>query len=155
MIGGKWTTFRAFAEQATDEVLSELGRTRQVGTLSRPIGGGKDFPDAAVILERDLISKHGIGPARAAHLVATYGTTATELLAFCQNRPDDEALSPETEFTAAEIAFLASRESVSVTPGQAAEMAPVAPLLDLSIDFMLFLMKSSSSWYLRNSVRLS
>nr|WP_286185203.1 glycerol-3-phosphate dehydrogenase/oxidase [Labrenzia sp. PO1] len=112
MIGGKWTTFRAFAEQATDEVLSELGRTRQVGTLSRPIGGGKDFPDAAVILERDLISGYGIGPARAAHLVATYGTTATELLAFCQGRSDDVALSPQTEITAAEIAFLASRESV-------------------------------------------
>ena len=63
-------------------------------------------------LERDLISGYGIGPARAAHLVATYGTTATELLAFCQGRPDDEALSPQTEITAAEIAFLASRESV-------------------------------------------
>lgn len=32
MIGGKWTTFRAFAEQATDEVLQELDKPRIGGT---------------------------------------------------------------------------------------------------------------------------
>ena len=112
MIGGKWTTFRAFAEQAADEVLSELGRSRQVETLSLPIGGGKDFPGSAEVLERNLISEYGIGPARAAHRVATYGTAVAELLAFCRGRADDEALAPETEITAAEVAFLARRESV-------------------------------------------
>src|SRR5690606_19505581 len=32
MIGGKWTTFRAFAEQAAESVLQELGQPRLRGT---------------------------------------------------------------------------------------------------------------------------
>ncbi|MEE4014581.1 glycerol-3-phosphate dehydrogenase/oxidase [Roseibium sp. FZY0029] len=112
MIGGKWTTFRAFAEQAADEVLGELGRTRQVGTLTLPIGGGRNFPQKAATLERDLTAKFGIDPKRAAHLAETYGTAALELLAFCRGRADDEVLGSETEITAAEVVFLARHESV-------------------------------------------
>jgi glycerol-3-phosphate dehydrogenase len=39
MIGGKWTTFRAFAEQVTDRILAELGRQRTADSGERPIGG--------------------------------------------------------------------------------------------------------------------
>jgi len=39
MIGGKWTTFRAFAELVTDHVLSDLGRKRTTSSAARPIGG--------------------------------------------------------------------------------------------------------------------
>ncbi|MEZ5277631.1 MAG: glycerol-3-phosphate dehydrogenase/oxidase [Opitutaceae bacterium] len=39
MIGGKWTTFRAFAEQVTDRVLADLGRERTASTSDRPIEG--------------------------------------------------------------------------------------------------------------------
>jgi glycerol-3-phosphate dehydrogenase len=39
MIGGKWTTFRSFAEQVADRVLADLGRTRTAGSRERPIGG--------------------------------------------------------------------------------------------------------------------
>lgn len=39
MIGGKWTTFRAFAEQVTDRVLADLGRPRTANSDERPIGG--------------------------------------------------------------------------------------------------------------------
>ncbi len=112
MIGGKWTTFRAFAEQAADDVLAELKRPRKADTLAVPIGGGKDFPKAAAILERDLVASFGISPARAAHLTATYGTSARDLLAFCQARPDDMPLGPQTDITAAEIAFIARHENV-------------------------------------------
>lgn len=112
MIGGKWTTFRAFAEQAADEVLAVLDRTRKIGTLDRPIGGGKNFPKAAAILERDLVTEFGIGQDRAAHLVTSYGTTARDLLAFCQARDDDLPLGGASDITAAEIAFLARREWV-------------------------------------------
>lgn len=112
MIGGKWTTFRAFAEQAADEVLGALGRTRKVQTQTLPIGGGKGFPQAATVLERDLAAKYDISLGRAAHLAGTYGTTAVKLLAFCQGRPDDQGLATGTEITAAEVAFLARHENV-------------------------------------------
>lgn len=45
MIGGKWTTFRAFAEQVTDQVLADLGRTRLATSGDRPIGG-ETTPDS-------------------------------------------------------------------------------------------------------------
>lgn len=37
MVGGKWTTFRAFAEQVTDRILSDLGRARTGNSEDRPI----------------------------------------------------------------------------------------------------------------------
>lgn len=112
MIGGKWTTFRAFAEQTADEVLVALGHTRKTGTLELPIGGGRNFPQAAAILERDLVSCFGIDQKRAAHCAATYGTAARDLLAFCKARDDDTRLSATSEITEAEIAWLTSREWV-------------------------------------------
>lgn len=39
MIGGKWTTFRAFSEQVTDRVLGELKRPRIATSTDRPIKG--------------------------------------------------------------------------------------------------------------------
>lgn len=39
MVGGKWTTFRAFAEQVTDRILGDLGRARTGNSEDRPITG--------------------------------------------------------------------------------------------------------------------
>ena len=51
MIGGKWTTFRAFAEQVTDRALADLGRTRTGTSSDRPIRGEStpDTNDEAVL----------------------------------------------------------------------------------------------------------
>lgn len=42
LVGGKWTSFRAFSEQVADRTLAYLGRTRKSNTKSLPIGAGKD-----------------------------------------------------------------------------------------------------------------
>jgi len=110
MIGGKWTTFRAFAEQAADAVLAELGCPRICGTLDLAIGGGRDFPATQEELERRLVDEHGISPHRAAWLAGAYGTRAGEVLAFCRGRSDDRPLSEGTEITEAEIAWLSLSE---------------------------------------------
>lgn len=47
MIGGKWTTFRAFAEQVADRIFADLGRTRTAGSADRPIGGEPTPDDRA------------------------------------------------------------------------------------------------------------
>jgi glycerol-3-phosphate dehydrogenase len=45
LVGGKWTSFRAFSEQVTDRVLARLACTRRADTKSVPIGAGtKAFP---------------------------------------------------------------------------------------------------------------
>ena len=112
MVGGKWTTFRAFAEQTADAVLAELGRQRVQDTLGLAIGGGAGFPKLAADLERDLSDRHGISRDRAAHLVDAYGTRADEVLGFCLSRDDDEPLDQACLVTAAEIVFLIRHELV-------------------------------------------
>lgn len=55
LIGGKWTTFRAFGEQATDKVLAKLAIARRVSTAHLKIGGGKGYApphSAPVLLDR-------------------------------------------------------------------------------------------------------
>ncbi len=44
MVGGKWTSFRAFSEQVTDRTLAFLGLPRKFDTRSLPIGAGKEAP---------------------------------------------------------------------------------------------------------------
>lgn len=110
MVGGKWTTFRAFAEQAADAVLAELGRGRVQATIGLPIGGGAGFSNDGRPLVDELTKLLGIGVDRARHLVAAYGTRADEVLAFCKSRDDDVRLDAATEVTSAEIVFLIRRE---------------------------------------------
>ena len=42
LVGGKWTSFRAFSEQVTDRALTYLGLPRKSDTRSLPIGSGID-----------------------------------------------------------------------------------------------------------------
>ncbi len=113
MIGGKWTTFRAFAEQAADEVLAELGRERLCGTLTLPIGGGLGFPAHPASLAADLAGEFAISGERAAYLVDRYGSGARDIILFCLGRPDDIRLDDRTETTAAEIVYLVRHEFVA------------------------------------------
>lgn len=109
MIGGKWTTFRAFAHDTTDEVLAELGQARTASTVELAIGGGRGFSDAAAI-EADLIRAGGVSASRAAHLVEAYGTRAAEVLEFCSARDDDQAVASGVPVTSAEVAFMVRKE---------------------------------------------
>ena len=111
LVGGKWTTFRAFGALAADRALALLGRTRTKGTETTPIGGGTGFPtDAAgeAALIDDLAGEFGVPPARAAHAVARYGTGAGEVLAFCRDQPDTDLAG--TGYTEAELRWLVRRE---------------------------------------------
>ena len=43
LVGGKWTTFRAFSEQASDLVLIRLGMARKVSTKNLKVGLGRRY----------------------------------------------------------------------------------------------------------------
>jgi glycerol-3-phosphate dehydrogenase len=78
LIGGKWTTFRRFSEEAADEVLSHLDQARRCHTDNMQIGGGKDFPDhdtRAAWVAR-CAKTTGFSPARIESLLQRYGTRA-------------------------------------------------------------------------------
>ncbi|MDH0611903.1 MULTISPECIES: glycerol-3-phosphate dehydrogenase/oxidase [unclassified Agrobacterium] len=112
MIGGKWTTFRAFGEQVSDEVLAFLGRRRLTGTMDRPIGGGRDFPTGAGRLASLLSQQFSIDRRRSEHLALAYGSRALELMGFCRARADDTPLSENVPITAAEVIWLIRAEHV-------------------------------------------
>ncbi len=107
LIGGKWTTFRAFSEQSCDAVLSLLGRPRLVSTIDMPIGGGRDYP-------RDensrnaMISKIGI---RGGDLLDRYGTKALAVQDFAATT-QDRPLSSLPGYSSGEIAYICANENV-------------------------------------------
>ena len=99
LVGGKWTTFRGFAEQATDCVLKHLGRTRTTGTAQRA------YPGAAPVDAAALAGETGLPPARIAGLVARYGALARPVAAFCAAAPD-RMLAGRTDYSRREILWL-------------------------------------------------
>ncbi|MBO0906467.1 glycerol-3-phosphate dehydrogenase/oxidase [Jiella sonneratiae] len=80
LVGGKWTTYRACAEQIADQVLERIGRPRKTATLSLPIGGGRGLEpggDAVARLAKELSEKlPGLTRDQAARLVGRYGRNA-------------------------------------------------------------------------------
>ncbi len=111
MVGGKWTTFRAFGEQTGDEVLAELGKPRQTSTLGLAIGGGALFPDDPRTLESRLEEEFHVTPDRAQHLIGHYGSQADDVALFCQ-LVDDTPLAEGCSYTRAEIIWLMRTEFV-------------------------------------------
>lgn len=112
MIGGKWTTFRAFAEQTADEVLNELKHERRCGTLGLPIGGGAGFSaGGSQILDR-LTGEHGLSTERASHLVGHYGSKAEAMQQNCSRQARDCPIGEGSHYTRAEIASLIRDEQV-------------------------------------------
>ena len=113
LVGGKWTTFRGFAEEVADTVLARLDRPRQRDTKLMPIGGGWDYPaDPAAWAER-AARETGATPARAAVLLARYGTGARAILAAEGAAP---AMLADADHSLAELDWLVRHERVRHLP---------------------------------------
>ncbi|MCY2991163.1 MAG: glycerol-3-phosphate dehydrogenase/oxidase [Planctomycetota bacterium] len=114
MIGGKWTTFRAFAEQVTDRLLDRLGQSRRAGTEQLAIGGGKDYPQDELAKQRWLTRLHeatGLSPDRLTELLNRYGTRAEAVTQFLAGGPD-EPLRQHAGYSRREIEFLVRHEKI-------------------------------------------
>ncbi len=136
MVGGKWTTFRAFAEQTADVVLDELQHERRCNTIELAIGGGADFPANSAELEKELIATFGITSDRAAWLVDAYGTRAHEVLAFCLGREDDRPIAGAAGMTAAEVVFLLQTEFVVGLDDILQRRTPISIRGDISLSII-------------------
>lgn len=82
LVGGKWTSFRAFAEQVADRVFTNLGKTRQAGTESLPVRGGKDYPNdprARDLYCQRIAKQTGLEKVYVEHLITRYGTCAEQI----------------------------------------------------------------------------
>jgi len=114
LIGGKWTTYRACAEQITDAVLRQLELPRVATTDAIPIGGGLGYPREAkglALLEAGLAQTGGLSRERARMLVARYGTIAKSLAAVLKTK-GDTPLGHAPSYSRQEIAWIAGNERV-------------------------------------------
>jgi glycerol-3-phosphate dehydrogenase len=113
LVGGKWTTFRGFAEEVADTVLARLDRPRQRDTKLMPIGGGRDYPaDPAAWADR-AGRETGATPARAGVLLARYGTGARAILAAEGAVP---TMLADADHSLAELDWLVRHERVRHLP---------------------------------------
>ena len=103
LVGGKWTTFRALAEQVSSEILRALGRPRVRSSADLPIGGGKDYPR--------MPGGTGLPQERLATLLERYGTGADKVAAYLQAGPD-APLACHAGYSRREIEFIALHERV-------------------------------------------
>jgi glycerol-3-phosphate dehydrogenase len=112
LVGGKWTSYRAFSEQVTDKALETLGRERQKDTRKIPVGGGRAYPGTEEEKNRyiDGVSAWtGISSALVRNLFERYGTRAEHICDFLA-KGQDAPLETLPDFTRREIAYLGSIE---------------------------------------------
>ncbi len=114
LVGGKWTSFRAFSEQATDKALAHLGLSRQKTTRDQPIGGGRGYPRDPSAMKSQIESLSawtGVTRERLKVLFERYGTRA-ESIATYMNSGTDFILQSMPDYTLREILFLAQHEKI-------------------------------------------
>lgn len=114
LIGGKWTSFRAFSEQITDVVLGRLGVDRKLTTEQLPIGGGKGYPGDPSDQKQWLCAiQHGTGLEleRLLGLFERYGTRAEDVAGFLASG-SDQLLQSLPDFSQREILYLVQHERI-------------------------------------------
>jgi glycerol-3-phosphate dehydrogenase len=114
LVGGKWTTFRAFSEQVTDKALAYLGMPRKKDTKFLPIGGGRGYPSDPKELRRQIESLSawtGVAHERLTTLFQRYGTRA-EAIATFMNGGTDQIPRTLPDYSRREINFLIQREKI-------------------------------------------
>ncbi len=114
LVGGKWTTFRAFAEQAAEVVLNELGRQRRAHTRDLCIGGGRDYPTDDAARDKwlsDLQARCDLPLERLRTLFERYGTRAEAVALFIAQAPDNP-LGALPAYSQREIVFMLTNEKV-------------------------------------------
>lgn len=106
LVGGKWTTFRAFGEQAADRILALLSRRRVVDTRRRLYPGAAGLDD----VRARMLARPDLPPGRAATLLERYGARADEVADFCAEAADPPLASLE-DYTRREVEWLVSRRA--------------------------------------------
>lgn len=115
LIGGKWTSFRAFSEQVSNLVLDTLGQKRLHSTRDLAIGGGKDYPFSDAEQATWLQALHQETRLPLAHLkilFERYGTRAAEF-AHAIAADNDLPLYSLPHYSQREILHLAEYEQVT------------------------------------------
>ena len=113
LIGGKWTTFRAFSAEAADLILSLLKKSRKVSTEDLAIGGGKNYPKPSAVnmFIEELAKSRNLSVAHATSLFARYGTSADAVAISCAGKAA-KPLSSLSDYLTGEIIHMCQNERV-------------------------------------------
>lgn len=114
LVGGKWTSFRAFAEQVSDKALTFLGKPRLKSTHELAIGGGLNYPRTPEEQKRyldGLTAWTGLSAKRVQSLFERYGTRSEKVALFL-SKQTDQPLKSLPDYSRREIAFLVQNERV-------------------------------------------
>jgi glycerol-3-phosphate dehydrogenase len=116
LVGGKWTTFRALAEEAADDVLRRLGAERKTGTAEMPIGGGRQCPvgeDERKQWIARVAAQTGVAESRVADLLTRYGTRAEDYARREAEDPEQaRPLDTLPDYSVGEVRRIAAEEDV-------------------------------------------
>jgi glycerol-3-phosphate dehydrogenase len=114
LVGGKWTSYRAFSEQVTDKTLAFLGAVRKKGTASLPIGGGRNYPQGSKEIQEwldEFEKSTGIVRKQVEVLFRRYGTRAKQVAAFMKLE-EDAPIVTWPNFSRREILYLVQNEKI-------------------------------------------
>jgi glycerol-3-phosphate dehydrogenase len=82
LIGGKWTSYRAFSEQVAEKTMQTLGKIHEKSTDMLAIGGGKNYPAAESEQQayiKAISKKTGLAEEIVSTLFCRYGTLCEEV----------------------------------------------------------------------------
>lgn len=116
LVGGKWTTYRACAEQLSGRVLGILGKKRLRSTLNVAIGGGKAFSKTERATLKQNLSGMGLDQGLPEILIERYGSLADEVALAIVNTSGDRVAN--TPYYVGEIRWI-------VESGRVARLADV------------------------------
>jgi len=111
LVGGKWTTFRAFSQQSADAALQRLGKPRKISTENMALGGGKAYPTDTAAWVSALATETGLPESQVKTLFERYGTHAREVAGFMSDG-EDSPLVHHPAYTRRELAYLTATEDV-------------------------------------------
>lgn len=117
LIGGKWTTFRAFGEEVADQILSDMQRQRHISTAKRAIGGGHNFPQTETEHQafiQNLQLTFSLSEIQAQRMFQRYGTGCLAMLIFIVQSEDRLCVSLP-DYTQRELLYLIENEAVCKT----------------------------------------
>jgi len=109
ILGGKWTTYRAMAEDGVNRIERILRRAvTGSSTRTMPLAGSEGF-DAGYC--RELIVKFEISEPTARHLSQKFGTDATEVLNLVRSEPAlARPIYPDSEVLTGEVLYCIREE---------------------------------------------
>jgi glycerol-3-phosphate dehydrogenase len=114
MIGGKLTTFGAFAEQTAGMILTQLGRSRIVNTAERPYLGARNYPKDEHAKKQwidRVASENNLAGERVSDLLDRYGTEA-EKIAAQKDGKEYAPLENLCDYSIGEIEYIVENECI-------------------------------------------